>query len=432
MVHFIQGLLDQYGYYVLGIALMLELLALPLPGEVLMTYSGLMIYQGHLNWVVSILTAGCGASLGMTLSYWIGFKLGKPFFEKHGAKIHFGPDKLQKTSGWFERYGNKLLIIAYFIPGIRHFTGYFSGVTRMPLRTYMLYAYPGAFIWTGTFISLGKILGPKWEQFHHTITKYLLIAGVIAALMFIIVYVFKRYREQIYSSTAKGLSAGVATFHSLGRVRFLLLASFCVFLTLFILMAGLIEDFVGNEFADFDEVTTFIVLVLFEESWWSTWMNRFADLASLSVLLTIAALTIVWILLKSKDRLLEIGFMLFVLIGGEVWDEGLRRLFHRTGPQNVVGTFPSEQTLITIIFLGFAMFLFVRHLHVTWVRTGAVIFVLAVSLLVGLSRIYFNIQYPSDVVAGYVFGGVWLSLNVILLEIFRLIQRDKMNFSTSS
>src|SRR4051794_14092996 len=104
-------MLNQYGYYVLGIALMLELLALPLPGEVLMTYAGLMVFEGHLNWVVSILTAGIGASIGMTISYWIGYKLGTPFFEKHGAKIHLGPDKLKKTSQWFEHYGNKLLLI---------------------------------------------------------------------------------------------------------------------------------------------------------------------------------------------------------------------------------------------------------------------------------------------------------------------------------
>lgn len=426
MAHIIQGLMDHYGYYVLGIALMLELLALPLPGEVLMTYTGLLIFQGHLNWMFSIVIAGCGASLGMSLSYWIGFKLGTPFFEKHGAKIHFGPDKLQKTSDWFERYGNKLLIIAYFIPGIRHFTGYFSGVTRMPFRTYMLYAYPGAFLWTGTFISLGKILGPKWEQFHHTITKYLLMAGVIAALLFVVIYLFKRYREQIYSSTAKRVSEGVKIFHSFGKVRFLLLASFGVFLTLFILMAGLVQDFLANEFADFDDVTTYIILILFEDqSVWNPWMTDFAYLSSIPVLLTITGLTMVWILFKSHDRFLEIGFMLFVLVGGELWDEGLRRLFHRTGPENLVGTFPSEQTLITLIFLGFAMFLLVRHLEVTWVRTGVVFLVLAVSFLVGLSRIYFNIQYPSDVVAGYVFGGVWLSLNVILLEIFRLIQGGK-------
>ncbi|MCY9691473.1 VTT domain-containing protein [Paenibacillus alginolyticus] len=429
MAHFIQNLLDQYGYYVLGISLMLELLALPLPGEVLMTYAGLMVFQGHLNWILSILTAGLGASFGMTLSYWIGFKLGTPFFEKYGSKIHLGPDKLKKTSLWFKRYGNKLIIIAFFIPGVRHFTGYFSGVTRMPFRTYMVYAYIGAFIWTGTFISLGKILGPKWEQFHHTITKYLLITGILAVVIFIVVYVYKKYRFQLHDVTVGGLNKGVKTFHSLGRVKFLVLVSFGVFLTLFILMAALVQDFLANEFADFDALTSYIVHAIFDDSW-VEWMNRFAYLASYQVLLTIAALSLIWIVIKGKDRFLEAGFLLFVIVGGEIWDEGVRRLFHRTGPKNLLDTFPSEQTLITIIFLGFAAYLMVRHVSVTWVRTGAILLVLAVSFLVGISRIYFDIQYPSDVVAGYVFGGVWLSLNILLLEIFRFIRNNKMNFST--
>jgi len=429
VAHFIQNLMDQYGYYVLGMALMLELLALPLPGEVLMTYAGLMVFQGNLNWILSILTAGLGASVGMTISYWIGYKLGTPFFEKYGSKIHLGPEKFKKTSQWFDRYGNKLLIIAFYIPGIRHFTGYFSGITRMSFRTYMMYAYTGAFIWTGTFISLGKILGPKWEQFHRMITKYLLIAGIIAAVIFVVVYLFRKYRNRVCDATVLGLNKGVKAFHSLGKVKVLVVVSFGAFLTLFIVMAGLIQDFLANEFADFDIFTSYIIHALFDESW-AEWMNRFAYLASFQVVLTIVALTLVWILIKGKDRMLEAGFLLVVLIGGEFWDEGLRQIFHRTGPENLLDSFPSEQALITIIFLGFAAYLFVRHVNMTWLRTGAFLLILVVSLLVGLSRIYFDIQYPSDVVAGYVFGGVWLSFNVVLLEIFRVLRNNEQNSST--
>ena len=127
--------MDQFGYIVLFASLLLELIALPLPGEVLMSYTGFLIYQGNLNWLASILIGGTGASIGMTLSYWIGFKLGKPFFEKYGHRFHMGPDKIEKTSHWFTKHGNKLLVFAYFIPGVRHITGYFSGITRLPFRT---------------------------------------------------------------------------------------------------------------------------------------------------------------------------------------------------------------------------------------------------------------------------------------------------------
>jgi membrane protein DedA with SNARE-associated domain len=86
VTHFIQNLVDQYGYFVLGIALLLEFLALPLPGEVLMTYVGLMVFQGDMNWTLSILTAGIGSTIGMTLSYWIGYRLGMPFINKYGSR----------------------------------------------------------------------------------------------------------------------------------------------------------------------------------------------------------------------------------------------------------------------------------------------------------------------------------------------------------
>lgn len=154
---FLTNWLEQYGYWVLFSALFLEMLAFPFPGEVLMSYSGLLIFQGKLNWIVTIFSAFVGVSTGVTLSYWIGFRLGTPFFNKYGARFHLGPDRLQNISNWFQKYGNKLLIIAFFIPGVRHFTGYFAGVTRISFRTYAWYSYIGAFIWVTVFISFGKV-----------------------------------------------------------------------------------------------------------------------------------------------------------------------------------------------------------------------------------------------------------------------------------
>ncbi|WP_052476491.1 DedA family protein [Cohnella kolymensis] len=196
-MEYLTHLLEQYGYAVLFTALWLEMLALPLPGEFLMSYAGLIVYQGHLTWLTSIVVAGLGVCLGMTSSYWIGYRLGRPFFEKHGRRIHLGPDKLDRVSGWFQRYGNKLLIIAYFIPGVRHITGYFSGITRLPFRKYAAFAYPGAIIWVTVFITLGKLLGPKWELYHHTINRYMLTFGIITAVGFMLIYLYRTYKERI-------------------------------------------------------------------------------------------------------------------------------------------------------------------------------------------------------------------------------------------
>lgn len=137
MFDLIMHWIDQHGYIVLFFVPMLELLFLPVSAEVVMGYGGVLVFQGKLNWVVSILMAGAGSSIGMTLAYWIGYKLGPPFFEKYGSRIHMGPERLKKISQWFQRYGNKIIIMNYFIMGVRHVTGYFSGTTRISFRTYM-------------------------------------------------------------------------------------------------------------------------------------------------------------------------------------------------------------------------------------------------------------------------------------------------------
>jgi membrane protein DedA with SNARE-associated domain/membrane-associated phospholipid phosphatase len=425
MMHFITNFMNLYGYAVLFFGLMFETLALPLPGEAIMTYAGLLVFQGKMNWILSILIADVGSSLGMTLAYGVGYRLGSPFFEKYGARFHFGPDKFKKTSQWFERYGNKVLIIAYFIPGIRHITGYFSGVTRMPFRTYMIYAYSGALLWTGTFITLGKVLGPKWEVFHVLIMRYLIIAGVIALIIFIVIYLYKKKRTQLFEWTIQALQR----FHSLGRVKLLIVVAAIVFIGFFGLMIGLIQDFFAQESTQFDTVTAYIIQAVFSEDW-SEWMDKMEWISSVQVLYSIAVLTLLWILFKGKERRLESGFLLFVIIGGELLDNVLRKVFHRVGPipnhLKLPYTFPSEQTLITLTVYGFSAYLLFRHYGTVWARIVAPVTVVVIALLVGISRIYFDLQYPSDVVAGYVFGGVWLSLNIILLEIFRFMQKEKM------
>lgn len=59
----------------------------------------------------------------------------------------------------------------------------------------------------------------------------------------------------------------------------------------------------------------------------------------------------------------------------------------------------------------------------SWLQTFTSIVVIIILILIGLSRIYLKQQNPSDVVAGYAFGGVWLSLNVLVLELFRFLRR---------
>ncbi len=196
MLSFIQELFTKYGYSVLFFGLLLEFVALPFPGETTMAFAGFLSYTGKLDFFTLIVVAFAGTTAGMTLTYFVGLKAGMPFIQRYGKWFLFSPTKLEKTQKWFERYGSFLIFIGYFIPGVRHFTGYFAGIIALPFRKFALYAYSGAIFWVVLFLSIGKVFGPQWMGIFHLFESYALwiISGgaVIAAL--VIIY---RYRKNI-------------------------------------------------------------------------------------------------------------------------------------------------------------------------------------------------------------------------------------------
>ena len=418
--------IDQFGYIVLFFSLMLELLALPLPGEVLMGYSGFLVFQGHLNWMLSIIIAGVGASVGMTFSYWIGYRLGTPFFQKYGHRFHMGPKQIETISSWFNMHGNKLLIIAYFIPGIRHITGYFSGITRISFRTYALFAYIGAFLWVSVFITLGKILGPQWEQFHTSIKKYLIIGSIVTAIIFVGIYLYKKYKVHLQETAIRILHLILESFHSRNRVALLVLGTTVVTSGLIVLMVGMIQDFIGNEFQDFNEVVRLLISLIFTKDWTGV-MGGVSFLGSRTILLTLILFTLCWIVWKGRNKRIEVFSLAMVVCGGELYEEGLRMIFHKLSPTNqslmdqLFYSFPSEQSLMTAVIYGFFVFMLVRHSGKVWIHTSVPIAALLLLVLIAIGRLFMQVELPSDVAAGYVFGGVWLGLNILLLEILRLL-----------
>lgn len=184
---------DQYGYIVLFIVLMLEPLGLPLPGEFIMSYCGILAATGQMNLAISFVIAVLGCLTGRTVSYWAGYKLDVPFFQKNGHRFHMGPEKMEKTAWWFRNYGNWVLIIGYFIPGVRHISGYFSGISQMPFSKYAVYAYTGAVIWIGTFVVLGKFLGLQWKLLRSNFDLDAWALVIVLMLIFIF-YLYKNIR----------------------------------------------------------------------------------------------------------------------------------------------------------------------------------------------------------------------------------------------
>ncbi|AOH56159.1 DedA family protein [Peribacillus muralis] len=155
----VKELISNYGYFAIYGLLALGIIGLPVPDEFMMTFVGYLSSISVLNVQGAFLVSFLGSISGMLVSYFIGKKVGKPFLKKHGKWIKMTPPRLDRLETWFNKYGPWTIIIAYFIPGVRHFASYLSGMNGMEKRKYFLFAGAGAFSWCLVFTAFGYFIG---------------------------------------------------------------------------------------------------------------------------------------------------------------------------------------------------------------------------------------------------------------------------------
>jgi len=176
--------LSHYGYFGLFFLLMLGIVGLPIPEETLLTFSGVLVYRGHLELGPTILAAFLGSCCGITVSYGLGRVFGIVLATRGGRALHVNPEEVERLHGWFERTGHWGLFWGYFLPGIRHVTAVLAGATRLGYPDFAVFAYAGALVWSFTFVSLGAFAGRQWARVSAQVHENLLIAsGVIAACL---------------------------------------------------------------------------------------------------------------------------------------------------------------------------------------------------------------------------------------------------------
>lgn len=126
-------------------------------------------------------------------------------------------------------------------------------------------------------------------------------------------------------------------------------------------------------------------------------------------------ITVLWILLARKKRGAAVLFAVSVF-GGLVLDAALKISFHRPRPTPFFGfplpmsySFPSGHALVSFCFFGVLAWIITQHLSARWQRVLIWIAAVVLIALIGLSRIYLGVHYPSDVAAGYLAAAVWVS-----------------------
>jgi len=191
--HALQMWLLNYGSFALFGLLLCGILALPVPEETLLVICGVLINNGDLRLVETTIAAIFGSIGGITLSYILGRTAGLFLITRYGRYIGMGKKQLERTHRWFERFGKWALFIGYFIPGIRHFTGVFAGMSTLHYAGFAVFAYSGAILWVITFLAIGYYFSGHWYRIVKYINAHiiyifpLVILAIIAYLIFLFI-----------------------------------------------------------------------------------------------------------------------------------------------------------------------------------------------------------------------------------------------------
>lgn len=182
------------GLAAIFVLLMVGVFGLPVPDETLLTFAGVLVGRGRLGFPSCWVVSACGSMCGVTLSYVLGRTGGRALVVRYGSWLHITHERLARVETWMEHSGRWALTFGYFIPGVRHLTAIVAGSSELPPSIFASAAYPGAALWSLTFISLGWYVGDRWEEVlavveRHLVAASLLLAGGIAAYL-----VFRRWR----------------------------------------------------------------------------------------------------------------------------------------------------------------------------------------------------------------------------------------------
>lgn len=154
-----------------------------LPGDTLLFAAGFLTQQGTLgiNIHALVLLLIVAASLGYTLSYEFGKRIGPKIFRKPDA-LFFNHKNLTRAEKFYEKYGVVTIILARFIPVVRTFVPIVAGVSKMNYKTYQLYNLLGGVLWIGSVTYLGYF-GGAWLEARGINVEALVMPVILGAVL---------------------------------------------------------------------------------------------------------------------------------------------------------------------------------------------------------------------------------------------------------
>ena len=185
-------------YLIIFLMPFVENLFPPSPSDAIVIVCASLIPLGTIHFVPALILSTIGSELGFLILYYLGTQVDKKLI--HAGKFKFlSKEGLIKAEEWYNKYGNSILIINRFLPGIRPVLAFFAGLSEINLQKTIIFSLISAVLWNSLTLYLGIVFGNNIERIDRFLLQYsrvTLIIMVIGAVLFLIRYLYQKRKTK--------------------------------------------------------------------------------------------------------------------------------------------------------------------------------------------------------------------------------------------
>jgi len=176
---FVMQLISSMGYFGVFLAMAIESACIPLPSEIILPFTGYLVYRGDFELWPATIAATLGNLFGALVAYYIGVWGGRPLIKRYGHYILIKERELAWTERLFKRHGEVTVLVGRLLPIVRTFISLPAGIAKMNPVKMAIYTVIGALPWCMFLIIVGEKLGENWDALKPLFHRMDLVVGVI-------------------------------------------------------------------------------------------------------------------------------------------------------------------------------------------------------------------------------------------------------------
>ena len=198
-MEFLISFFSDYGYFAVLFVLIICGFGVPIPEDITLVSGGVISGLGYTNVHIMLVVSLFGVLLGDSTMYWLGRIYGTKILRFRPIRRFLTLERLRMVRSKFEQYGNRVLFVARFLPGLRAPIYIVAGITRrVSFIRFLLLDFFAAIISVPIWVYLGDFGASNLDWLHEQIKKGQSIIYILIALLALyLVWKWRKGRKKV-------------------------------------------------------------------------------------------------------------------------------------------------------------------------------------------------------------------------------------------